>query len=199
MKRFLPYLILLLAALWLGTSWFAPRPAANDFDVTSFSRLPVLVGGRIKPLDTVARNALLIMRGKQTLRLANSKAMDKSMEASRWLADVLFNATVADTYPVFAVANQEVLGLCGLPQADKRYCTYEELRSSLPKIDEQAQRAADTESVKRTQFQTAIFNLRNSLVLYQQLKSSIQPENTKDFAAEIQTFASAVGRTTGLP
>jgi MFS family permease len=56
------------AALWLGASWIAPKPMADDFDVRSFSRLPVLVGGRVKPLDTVARNSLLIMRGKQTLR-----------------------------------------------------------------------------------------------------------------------------------
>ena len=33
-----------------------------------FGRLPVLLNGRIKPLDTVARNSLLIIHGKQTLR-----------------------------------------------------------------------------------------------------------------------------------
>ncbi len=32
-----------------------------------FGRLPVLLNGRIKPLDTVARNSLLIIHGKQTL------------------------------------------------------------------------------------------------------------------------------------
>ena len=194
MKRFLPYLILLLAGMWLGAAWIAPQPRADDFDVGSFSRLPVLVGGRIKPLDTVARNALLIMRGKQTLRLANSNPMAKPMEASRWLADVLFNAPVADNYPVFAIANQEVLDMCGLPQADKRYCTFAELQPALTKIDEEAQRASEIESAKRTPFQTAINNLRNSLYLYQQLKNSIQPENAGDFTAEINTFAAAVAK-----
>ena len=188
MKRFIPYLILLSAGLWLGASWIAPKPTADDFDVRTFSRLPVLVGGRIKPLDTVARNSLLIMRGKQTLRLANGA----KMAASRWLAEVLFNAPVADTYPVFAIHNQEVLGMFGWPQADKRDCTFVELQPYFPKIDEEGQLAAEVEAAKRTPFQTAIYNLRNSLVLYQQLKNSIQPENATLFGAEIHTFAEAV-------
>jgi ABC-type transport system involved in cytochrome c biogenesis permease subunit len=188
MKRLAPYLVLLAACLWIGVSWNAPKLKPDSFDVRSFSRLPVLAGGRIKPLDTVARNSLLIMRGKQTLRLSNGE----SLEASRWLADVLFQASIADGYPVFAIANQDVLGMFGLPQANKRYCSYTELQPYLTKIDEEGQRAADTEAPKRTPFHTAIYNLRNSLVLYQQLKGSIHPENTKDFSKEIQSYAEAV-------
>jgi hypothetical protein len=69
MKRFGPYLVLLVFLLWLASSWRAPRVKPGDFDLASFDRIPVLVGGRIKPLDTVARNSLLILSGKQSLRL----------------------------------------------------------------------------------------------------------------------------------
>ena len=188
MNRSIPYLVLLIAGLWLGSSWVSPKPKPNDFDLATFSRLPVLVGGRIKPLDTVARNSLLILRGKQTLRLTNG---DK-MEASRWLADVLFNAPVADTYPVFAIANQEVLGMFGWPQADKKYGTYAELQPYLQKIDEEGKLAADTDTKQRSPFQSAIYNLRNSLVLYQRLKESVHPEDATNFTAEINTYAAAV-------
>jgi ABC-type transport system involved in cytochrome c biogenesis permease subunit len=187
MNRFIPYLVLLIAGLWLGSSWRDPKPSPSDFDLGSFSRLPVLAGGRIKPLDTVARNSLLILRGKQTLRLANG---DK-MTASRWLAEVLFNAPVADTYPVFAIANQEVLGMFGWPQADKKYCSFAELHPYLAKIDEEGSRAADATAKERTPFQTSIYNLRNSLLLYQRLKDSIHPEKSTGFAAEINTYAAA--------
>ena len=188
MKRLLPYLVVLLSVLWLGTSWITPSPQKGDFDMRNFSRLPVLAGGRVKPLDTVARNSLLIMRGKQTLRLDGGK----KMEASRWLADVLFNTPAADKYPVFAVANQEVLGMFGWPQADKRYCTFEEFRPHLAKIEEEGKNAAGIEAGKRTPFQTAIYNLRNALVLYQNLKSGVQPEGATRFGAEIDTYAKAV-------
>lgn len=188
MKRFLPYLVLLVAALWLGSSWSAPRAKQGEYDLSSFSRIPVLVGGRIKPIDTVARNSLLIMRGKQTLRLEDGT----KLSASRWLADVLFNPTVADGYPVFAVVNQEVLGMCGLPQSDKRYCTFAELKPSLPKIEAERKLLDDVKAENRTPFQSAIFNLYNSLVHYQQLKSSIHEEGTTEFSKEINGYASAV-------
>jgi ABC-type transport system involved in cytochrome c biogenesis permease subunit len=188
MTRFIPYLVLLFAALWIGTTWLIPKPKPGDFDVTSFSRIPVLVGGRIKPLDTVARNSLLIMRGKQTLRLPNGE----KLTATRWLADVLFNPTVADTYPVFAIANQEVLGMFGWPQADKRYCTFDELRPHLAKIEEERNLLKDVEAAQRTPFQSAIYNLFNSLIHYQQLKNSIHNEGTTNFNQEINSYAAAV-------
>jgi len=188
MKRLLPYIFLLASVLWLGLSWVPHTPKQGEFDLGAFSRIPVLVGGRIKPLDTVARNSLLIMRGKQTVYIPDGK----TLAATRWLADTLFDGKVADTYPVFAVANQEVLGMFGMPQQDKRYCTFDELRNYLPQIEEQGKASSETDSKERTPFQTAIFNLRNSLVLYQQLKNSVHPEGTVDFAKEINTYAETI-------
>jgi ABC-type transport system involved in cytochrome c biogenesis permease subunit len=188
MKRFVPYLVLLLATLWIGASWIYSKADPGEFDLRHFKRIPVLAGGRIKPMDTVARNSLLILRGKQTVRLPEGG----KLSASRWLADVLFNPQRADTYPVFAVANQEVLGMFGWLQADKKYCTYAELRPHIAKIDEEGKTAGDMEAAKRTPFHTAIFNLRNSIYLYQRLKSSIHDEGTVEFGREIQSYADAV-------
>jgi ABC-type transport system involved in cytochrome c biogenesis permease subunit len=188
MNRFVPYLVLLAATLWIGASWMYPKTDPGEFDLSAFNRIPVLAGGRIKPMDTVARNSLLIMRGKQTVRLPDGG----KLSASRWLADVLFNPQKADTYPVFAVANQEVLGMFGWPQADKKYCTFAELKPHIAKIDEEGKLAGDMEAAKRTPFNTAIFNLRNSIYLYQRLKSSIHDEGTVEFGKEIETYAKAV-------
>ena len=38
----------------------------ESFNLDSFSKLPVLRGGRVKPLDSVARNILLVLRNKRT-------------------------------------------------------------------------------------------------------------------------------------
>jgi hypothetical protein len=191
MSRFVPYLVLLVAALWIGASWMYPKTDPGEFDLTSFNRIPVLAGGRIKPMDSVARSSLLILRGKQTVRLEEGGKKTK-IGASRWLADVLFNPQKADTYPVFAIANQEVLGMFGWPQADKKYCTYDELKPHIAKIDEEGKLAGEVESAKRTPFQSAIVTLRNSVYLYQRLKSSIHDEGTVGFGAEIDTYARTV-------
>ncbi len=148
----------------------------------------MLVGGRIKPLDTVARNSLLIIHGKQELRLEGGKRLS----AMQWLTDTLFNAPVADQYPVFVVQNADVLGLFGWQQSDRKYFSFADFAPFLKQIDEQAAQSDKLEAVQRSAYQSAILNLRNGLSLYQRLKNSIQPEGAENFTAELQRFASSV-------
>jgi ABC-type transport system involved in cytochrome c biogenesis permease subunit len=188
MKRFLPWIILALAAVLIAPNWMPPKNAKDDFDFSRFGEIPVLVGGRVKPLDTVARNSLLIIHGKQELRLEGGKPLS----AMQWLADVLFNAPVADQYPVFVVQNADVLGLFGWQQSDRKYFSFAEFSPFLKQIDEQAAQSDKLEAVQRSAYQSAILNLRNGLSLYQRLKNSVQPEGTQNFTAELQRFESTV-------
>ncbi|MCR4297034.1 MAG: cytochrome C assembly protein, partial [Elusimicrobia bacterium] len=49
-------------------AWPALKPEPkSDFNLAAFARVPVLEGGRVKPLDSFARNAMLTMRGKQSV------------------------------------------------------------------------------------------------------------------------------------
>jgi ABC-type transport system involved in cytochrome c biogenesis permease subunit len=188
MKRFLPWIIFVVAAACVAANWLPAKTANDDFDFKRFGEIPVLVGGRIKPLDTVARNSLLIIHGKQELRLEGGRRLT----AMQWLTDTLFNAPVADQYPVFVVQNADVLGLFGWQQSDRKYFSFAEFSPFLKQIDEQAAQSDKLEAVQRSAYQSAILNLRNGLSLYQRLKNSIQPENTENFTAELQGFASSV-------
>ena len=177
MKRYFPAILFVLALLWAASSWRPPRAAPGDFDLTKFGKIPVLVGGRVKPLDTVARNSLLIIHGKQTVNLTNGKQLG----ALRWLTDTLFNAPLADQYPVFVIQNADVLGLFGWEQKDRKYFSYAELSPFLRQIDEQGALSEKLQSVQRSAYQNAVLNLRNGLVLYQRLKNSLQPEGAQKF------------------
>jgi ABC-type transport system involved in cytochrome c biogenesis permease subunit len=188
MKRFLPWIILVVAAGWIAANWLLPKTAKNDVGLDKFGKVPVLVGGRVKPLDTVARNSLLIIHGKQELRLEGGRRLS----AMQWLADVLFNAPVADQYQVFVVQNADVLGLFGWQQSDRKYFSFAELTPFLRPIDEQGAQSDKLEAVQRSAYQSAILNLRNGLALYQRLKNSIQPEGAQNFVAELQGFESSV-------
>src|SRR5438128_522296 len=90
-----PWIVVTLCALWVAAGLRAPA-VGEPFLLTRFGQLPVLEGGRIKPLDTVARTALLLLRGKQTVRVD-----PRSLPATVWLADMLFRAEVANQYRVF--------------------------------------------------------------------------------------------------
>ena len=188
MKRFLPWIILVLAAGSIAANWLPTKPAQDEFDFAEFGKIPVLVGGRVKPLDTVARNSLLIIHGKQELRLEGGKRLS----AMQWLTDVLFNAPVADQYPIFVVQNAEVLGLFGWEQSDRKYFSFAEFAPFLKQINEQGAQSDKLEGVQRSAYQSAILNLRNALALYQRLKNSIQPEDAKNFTAELQSFESSI-------
>lgn len=188
MKRFLPWIILVVAVACIAPNWLPPKTAKDDFDLSEVGKIPVLVGGRMKPLDTVARNSLLIIHGKQELRLEGGKRLS----AMQWLTDVLFNAPVADQYPVFVVQNADVLGLFGWQQSDRKYFSFAEFTPFLKQIDEQAGQSDKLEGVQRSAYQSAILNLRNGLSLYQRLKNSIQPEGAENFTAELDRYGSAL-------
>ena len=101
MKRFIPILVLVAGLIFITGTLRAAEPAAT-FDLEAFGRLPVLVNGRLKPLDTVARNALLVMQGRQRVSdPVNSTPLAAS--PTEWLADVLFNP--AKTDELYFVAN----------------------------------------------------------------------------------------------
>lgn len=206
MKRFIPLIVLLVMAGWIAGNWMPPTAAKGAIDFAKFGKIPALVGGRIKPLDTVARNSLLIIHGKQELMLQTDRrltamerlAKDFGLETGRrltaiqWLSDVLFNADVADQYPVFVVQNSDVLGLFGWEQSDRKYFSFAEFSPFLKQIDAQGDQSEKLEAVQRSAFQSAILNLRNSLVLYQRLKNSVQPEEAQDFADELQAFKAGI-------
>lgn len=184
MKGFFPATVVLLALFWITASWLGSSPRSDEFDLEALGKIPVLVGGRVKPLDTVARNSLLILHGTESIELINGK----SITARHWLADVLFNAPVADQYPAFEISNADVLGLFGWQQTERKHFSSAELKPFLRQIDEQGEFSRKLQSVERSAYQNAILKLRNSLGLYQQLENSIQPAETEDWLRELASF-----------
>ena len=166
MKRIIFYSVLVVG-LMLLVYGLKPSRYTSDFDVQTFSRLPVQSGGRIKPMDSVARNALLVLQGKQTLRLPKGE----KMEAIEWFMDVLMHPEKADAYPVFRIDNDQILGLCGWEQ-DRKYFSYNDLEPHLEKIYQQAQ-MLPSEAKQRSVFEQQIAKLTNALTLYHQMVNGL--------------------------
>ena len=51
MKRFLPIIVLVLAGLWLASSWVAPKPKPDDFDLRFEIGDMLRENKKIQPLD----------------------------------------------------------------------------------------------------------------------------------------------------
>ena len=215
MKKFLPLLVLLLGAGYIASTLREPAPA-TEFDLAAFGRLPVLVNGRLKPLDTVARTSLLVLQGRQRV---SDPTLPEPFVASpiEWLADVLFDPAKADTFPTFrlsATDSPELLTLMGLtdeqtkiaygdaamralavadflPSTRSRF-SFQQLSPKLDELDRQAQLAAPVEPQLRTPFQNAVVQLRERVLLYQRLKHSLQLPDSPDFLAELVQFQKAL-------
>ena len=157
-----------------------PSGKSRGFDVEGFSRLPVLEGGRVKPIDSVARNSLLMIRGQQAFRHGGY-----NVGADEWLLDLMFRPRVADTQPVFVINDPDVLGLIGLRQTSDRYFPFMALAPHLDEIQRQAQAAHPIDAKQRTRFQSAIVNLFDRIYLYYRLRNTIQLDGTPGLAAEI--------------
>ena len=111
-------LTLLLLSSVLCISLFAEE----QFDYDAFGRLPVQKDGRVKPIDTVARNALLVLRGKQTIKKGSTK-----IPAIQWFLDVVFNPDRADDHKVFRVDHPEVLAIFGYRPGEEKYFSFNDL------------------------------------------------------------------------
>ena len=120
-------LCILLASLCIAQLVSAKEE--STFDLETFGKLPVQKDGRVKPLDTVARNALLLMRGKQTALLEDGYDTKKAIKipATQWLIDVAFHPEKADNYKTFRVDNSEVLAMFGFRPGKEKYFSFNDL------------------------------------------------------------------------
>ena len=179
--RRLPAILVTLFALYLAS--LVPTPKSVGFDINRFGALPVLSGGRIKPMDTVARTSLLTLRGKQTLRVN-----DRSEPAILWLLDELYRPAVADDAPVFQIDDPDVLGLMGIEQGAQRTFSFNALKSHLALVDAQATQADAVKPDQRDRFQRSILGLRDRLILYQRLQSTLQLAGAEHVADEYARY-----------
>jgi ABC-type transport system involved in cytochrome c biogenesis permease subunit len=184
MKKSIPWLISLVLVIWV-VSKMIPHRQASGLDIDGFSRLPVLVGGRVMPMDTLARMSLSMMNHHGTF------TVDGKVEpASRWLLDVFMMPQRADAAKVFEVTNPDILGLFGRQEANGKPVSYSynDCQPFLSEIGKQAGLATQTEAQTRNAFQRGMLKLRDALRIYLLLKNSIQAEDSPDFARELQAF-----------
>ena len=182
MKRFLPLALLVLGALYLASPLF--KKSKSDFDLEAFGRIPVVANGRTKPLDSVARNTLLLLQGRQ--RVVTPEKV--TLTPTQWLLDVFFRPQLADTYQHFEIVHPGVLDVFGLAPEDgdgKKRFSYRQITPKLEELDRQAGLAAGVEAPVRTPYQRAVLNLRDHVILYQQLKHSLVIPDGSEFLGDL--------------
>ena len=113
MKKAVTLSLITLGIIYIGCGLMPPR-YGGGYAVKRFAQLPILYKGRIKPMDTTARNALLIIHGKHKIK--NDKG--ERISAIEWLMDLTMRSDVADNYKLFYISHPDVLGLFNISQEE---------------------------------------------------------------------------------
>jgi len=161
--------IFLIAVLFLFKD-LAPPDYRDGWDIGAFAALPVQEGGRIKPVDTVARTTLMMIAGKQSYRAPDGERRD----ASEWFAGLVLNPQAAAHEPVFRIDHPDLVGLLGFHNEDRKFFSLADIS---PHFDNLREQFADVppEQALQTPYQRALVKLRNSLNLYDQVAYTFIP------------------------
>ena len=134
--KLVPIVLVTICAFY-ALSKLRPPKHEGDYDLKAFGQLPVQQKGRVKPLDTIARNSLLIMRGKQTVpdgpevsffqRVFYGKKSPRYLTAIEWFTELTLRPDKADEYKVFRIDHPEVLGLFGFEPGKAKYFSFNDL------------------------------------------------------------------------
>ena len=166
----LVYAIIILVVLSTVYRHLNSDRIESDFDVLSFSELPVQVGGRIKPLDSVARNTLLILSGRQTAYAPDGQRMS----AIEWFMDLCMRPEIADSYRVFKIEFPDELGMEGLAEKSKRYYSYNDLTPHFSDL-QNLYLGIEAEVEKRSAYERQIAEIYQGLILYNNTLQSLHP------------------------
>jgi ABC-type transport system involved in cytochrome c biogenesis permease subunit len=143
LTRYFPYGVVVLALAALLVIMAPARESVKGMDVEGAGKLPVMDGGRVKPLEGYARTVLMQVSSRQSWRDAN----DESHAAVQWLFDVATGQgrdeaiKQAVERPAFRIDSEALLKLLGLPRKADGVFAFKDLgETGLHKLEEEGRR-----------------------------------------------------------
>ena len=183
----IPIVVLLFALLFplKGLMNVSKPGEMTRYDFDALAKVPVSEDGRVKPFDTVARNALLMISGKQSLTeemLLDSETGGKK-PATIWLAELMSGRPESMQRKVIRIDDPGVLGLISKTPEDGKFFALGEFM--LPpsegeepvyfEVGRQARAASEVRDDQRSIYQDHVIGLARKLSLMGELRARAKP------------------------
>jgi ABC-type transport system involved in cytochrome c biogenesis permease subunit len=110
----------LIFIIWLFIWLAPPKFKKSEMNLSAFARLPVLDDGRVKPMDTLARNSARVISGSYFERVKDQKG--KRIQAVEWLLDTITASPEAKHYKLFKIESPEVVKTLGMEERPGDWC-----------------------------------------------------------------------------
>jgi len=195
-QKWFPAALMLIMVLWFMGQ--LQSPPDKDFAFGEFGKLPIVLNGRVQPMDSLARNSLLQLREKQSLNTEPWRGWNenpKIISATEWLANVMMNPQAADAWPVFRVDNPDLITLLKLPEKseaqhqDGKHYSWNQIEPSLQTFDAENSRVeTNVPSASRNAYEQAVIKVHERLILYVRLKNTIQAEGAQAWTQELSDY-----------
>ncbi len=208
--KWFPLGILIIFAFYIAGNASMPQSKPSEMQIFEFGKLPLVYEGRVKPYDTLARNSLQILSGRQELAKINKRGEVVSREpAIRWLLDAISDADGAADEMVFRVENIDLLNTLGLPLRPQfwRY-SYNEITAKKatdpndPNVQtvlgQQIKLAKEAPEKVHTLYHTKVVELERKLNYYSVLVTAFRSPplsaDEKKFAESLQDTQDAIAQ-----
>ena len=180
-------------------------PAAFDrgtrvgsYDWQAAGAVPMMHEGRVKPLDTVARNTLQLLGNRTSVKMPEADARPDvadlpagTVSAVQWMLGVMAGAEWVEHAPVFRIDAQEVTDLFDLPRRKGYRYSHAELETGLPKLRTQLESMRDVPPEQFSFTQKKFSEINQKLMAYDLLRISYEtprlpePGEGEDARAEL--------------
>jgi ABC-type transport system involved in cytochrome c biogenesis permease subunit len=169
--KLLPWGVVSLAALWIASDLAGPSTAPGELHIHEYGKLPVVEGGRLKPMDTIARTHLRIVSNRETFQDTGGK----SRPAIEWLLDV--ETEFADKeqrsrkHPVFRIDHPQLIDALGLQPRERNRYSIEDFSEKLTSIAEPLKTAHDRKEAGHPldAYENQLFEFERHLGYYERL------------------------------
>lgn len=169
MKRFVLHLcVVLFCSLFFFRG--VKQPKEEGFHFSAFAELPVKYDGRKKPIDTLARNFLTILSGRQSARRDDGS----KLSAVEWFLDNVAGRPESADYRVFRIENRDVLSTLGLEERAHFRYSYRELVPGLARFDEAVRSASAKSDAVRDLFDKQVLKIGNEIYLYKHVMAAFE-------------------------
>lgn len=177
---------LLVVALMLGYG-MRRKPDAEGFDLESAARIPVVYEGRVKPLDTLARNTLQIMSNSDSI--PDSRNTRQKLPAIRWILDVMSGASNdgpggeprSNDHRVFRIDNPEVLDFFELEPRKGYLYSRNEIAGKAREFHEKVDQIREKKRPEQMNvFEKRLVELDRRVRAFTSVEATMRPEQLPD-------------------
>ena len=184
-----------------GSSANCDRRRTRISPSAEFGKLPVVANGRLKPMDSLARNSLLQIHEKQTLNTEPWKGWNAEAEnhfRHRMAGQRDDESAGGRRLAGFSRGQSRFDRFLKLPgknpaeHQDGKHYSWNQIEPPLDAFDKENERVEKIDSAERTAYERGVIKVHERMALYAQLKNTVQPQNAQDWKAELAGYENLI-------